>query len=138
MTTEGPTAVDRSVLARRGVVALVLGVLVNLALAFVLLELDVPRSTEFFQYGPIVFWTTLGVFGATVVYYFVTQRSRTPNRTFARIALGVLVLSFLPDVALAVFVDAVTTSEAVALMSLHVPPAAICIVTLTGWVAWGR
>jgi len=123
---------DRTVLAKRGGIALVLALSVNLALGWLFLSADVPGSTEFFQYGPIALWTTLGVIGATAVYYFLTKRSETPNRSFTLIAVAVLVLSFLPDLGLALFVDDVTNSEAVSLMVLHVPPAFICIAVLTG------
>ncbi|WP_394349021.1 DUF6069 family protein [Natrialba swarupiae] len=98
------------------------------------LSADIPGSTEFFQYGPIALWTTLGVVGATAVYYFLTKRSDTPNRSFTLIAVAVLVLSFLPDLGLALFVDDVTNSEAVSLMVLHLPPAFICVAILTGWL----
>lgn len=125
---------DRTVLTKRGGIALVVALSVNLALGWLFLSADVPGSTEFFQYGPIALWTTLGVLGATAVYYLLTKRSDTPNRSFTLIAVAVLVLSFLPDVGLALFVDEVTTSEAVSLMVLHVPPAFISVAVLTGWL----
>ena len=125
---------DRTVLTKRGGIALVLALSVNLALGWLFLSAEIPGSTEFFQYGPIALWTTLGVVGATAVYSFLTKRSGTPNRGFALIAVVVLVLSFLPDLGLALFVDDVTNSEAVSLMVLHVPPAFICVAILTGWL----
>jgi hypothetical protein len=42
----------------------------------------------------------------------------------------VLVLSFVPDVGLALTADSVTTSEAIGLMALHVPPAVVAVLAL--------
>jgi len=134
MRANNEASADLTVLTKRGGITLVLALSVNLVLAWLFLSAEIPGSTEFFQYGPIALWTTLGVVGATAVYYFLTKRSETPNRSFTLIAVVVLVLSFLPDVGLALFVDDVTTSEAVSLMVLHVPPAVICIAVLTGWL----
>lgn len=68
--------------------------------------------------------------GATVVYGLLTRRSATPDRTFVRVAAVVLVLSFAPDVGLALTAGSVTTSEAVGLMTLHVPPAIVAVLAV--------
>ncbi len=64
------------------------------------------------------------------MYGLLTRRSATPDRTFVRVAAVVLVLSFAPNIGLALFDDAVTTSEAVGLMALHVPPAIVAVLAL--------
>ncbi len=77
-------------------------------------------------------WTTIGVVGATVVYGVVTRRSNKPERTFVRLVVVVLLLSFIPDVALLVFDDDATVGAVTALAILHIPPAVVCIGVLTG------
>jgi hypothetical protein len=42
----------------------------------------------------------------------------------------VLVLSFAPNIGLALFDNAVTTSEAIGLMTLQVPPAIVAVLAL--------
>jgi hypothetical protein len=130
MSTSHSRQIDTSTLAGRGVGAFAIALAVNFALGWVALSQDLVASTEFFQYPAIAVWTLLGVGGATVVYGLLTRRSATPDRTFVRVAAVVLVLSFVPDVGLALFDDAVTTSEAIGLMALHVPPAIVAVLSL--------
>lgn len=78
----------------------------------------------------IAVWTLLGIGGATVVYTLLVRRSATPDQTFVRIAATVLVLSFAPDIGLALTAESVTTTEAIGLMTLHVPPALVAVMML--------
>ncbi|WP_297886401.1 DUF6069 family protein [uncultured Halorubrum sp.] len=117
-------------LAVRGGGTFLIGAAVNLALVWIALTLDLVASTEFVQYRPVVVFTLLGTVGATVVYGALTRLSATPDRTFVRVAVAALVLSFLPDVGLLLAVEGVTTSEAIALMALHVPPAVTAMIAL--------
>ncbi|WP_048075786.1 DUF6069 family protein [Halorubrum sp. AJ67] len=130
MSIENYRPIDTQTLIARGVVALAIALIVNLVLGWVALTQNLVASTEFFQYPPIVVWTLLGMVGATVVYRVLTQRSTAPDRIFVRIAAIVLVLSFIPDLGLALFTDSVTLSEAIGLMSLHVPPAIVTVLAL--------
>ena len=59
-------------------------------------------SPEFppLQPGPPIAFTIMGVLGAVVVFAIVGRASRHPIRLFRMIALIVLVLSFIPDIAL--------------------------------------
>jgi hypothetical protein len=109
---------------------LAIALAVNLALGWLALRQDLVASTEFFRYPAIVVWTLLGTAGATVVYGVLTRRSATPGRTFVRVAAVALVLSFVPDVGLALNADSVTASEAIGLMILHVPPATVAVLVL--------
>lgn len=129
-TATSQRRVDASALLRRGAIALALALAANLALAWVALTVAFVDSQEFFQYGAIVLWTTLGIAGATAVYGVVARQSATPARTFLQVAAIALVVSFLPDIGLAVTADAVTTSEAIGLMILHVPPAVVAVLAL--------
>lgn len=117
-------------LAARGVVTFIIAVIVNLTLGWVALTQGLVASTEFFQYPPIVVWTLLGTVGATGVYGVLTRRSTTPDRTFVLLAIGALILSFLPNIGLLLAVEGVTTSEVIGLMALHVPPAIVAVLAL--------
>jgi hypothetical protein len=130
MSTSRQSPIDSRTLAGRGAGALAIALAVNFALGWVALSQDLVESTEFFEYPAIAVWTLLGIGGATVVYGLLTRRSRTPDRTFVRVAAAVLVLSFAPDIGLAVFSESVTTSEAIGLMALHVPPAIVAVLAL--------
>lgn len=121
---------DRRTLTTRGAGALTIALAVNLMLGWVVLSQGLVASTEFFRYPAIVVWTLLGMGGATLVYGALTRRATTPDRTFVRVAAIVLVLSFVPDIGLALTADSVTTSEAIGLMILHVPPALVSVLAL--------
>ncbi|MBP1923536.1 cytochrome bd-type quinol oxidase subunit 2 [Halorubrum alkaliphilum] len=128
MPSQNPTAARA--LATRGIGTFVIAVIVNLILGWITLSQNLVASTEFFQYPPIIVWTLLGTVGATLVYGALTRRSATPDQTFVRIAVAVLLLSFLPNIGLLFAVDDVTTSEAIGLMALHVPPAIVAVLAL--------
>lgn len=130
MNTTRRRPIDIQTLAGRGAGALAIALVVNLALGWVALSQDLVESTEFFQYPAIVVWTLLGMGGATIVYGVLTRRFATPDRTFLRVAAAVLVLSFVPDIGLALTAESVTTSEAIGLMVLHVPPAIVAVLAL--------
>ncbi|WP_245202874.1 DUF6069 family protein [Halorubrum alkaliphilum] len=117
-------------LAARGAVTFIIAVIVNLTLGWVALTQGLVASTEFFQYPPIVVWTLLGTAGATGVYGVLTRRSTTPDRMFVLLAIGALILSFLPNIGLLLAVEGVTTSEVIGLMALHVPPAIVAVLAL--------
>jgi hypothetical protein len=121
---------DVGTLAKQGAGALAIALAVNLVLGWIGLSQNLVESTEFFRYPAIVVWTLLGMSGATIVYGVLAGRSVTSDRTFVRVAAIVLVLSFIPDIGLALFTDSVTTSEAIGLMVLHVPPAVVAVLAL--------
>ena len=126
------SSVDWPTLGKRGGVTLVLSLLINYVLLTVVLQLELVASYEHLAYPPVTIWTTVGVIGATVVYGLLHRWSETPDRTFVRVAIVVLLLSFIPDGALLAFDEAATVGAATILAVLHIPPAAVCIVTLTG------
>jgi hypothetical protein len=130
MSTGHQRSVDVRTLATQGTGALAIALVVNLTLGWVALSQGLVASTEFFRYPAIVVWTLLGMGGATLVYGVLTRRAATPDRTFVRVAAVVLLLSFAPDIGLALTADSVTTSEAVGLMTLHVPPAIVSVLAL--------
>ncbi len=99
--------------------------------------LDIP--TEFpplAEPGPTVFFTAVGVFGATAVFAVVRRRSDRPEVLFRWIALGVLMLSVLPDLwllsdgAAGAFPGATPAAVGV-LMLMHLVAAAVIVWFLT-------
>ena len=129
-TTYRQQPIEVGALAKRGVGALAIALVVNLALGWIALTADLVGSTEFFRYPAIALWTTLGIAGATGVYGAVTRVSNSPDPTFVRLAGAVLVLSMLPNIGLIVAGNTVSTSEGVGLMALHVPPAIVAVLAL--------
>lgn len=125
-----PPTVSTAEIGKRGGVALVASIVVNIAVLWTVIALGLTASTEAFDYPSTVFLTTVGVVGATVVYWLLVRRSAAPDETFVRVAIGALMLSFLPDVGLYVGGEA-TLGEVVTLMILHLPPAVACILSLT-------
>jgi len=124
--------VDRPTLIKRGIIALVLSLLINYVLLTAILQLELVAPYEHLAYPPVTIWTVGGVVGATLVYALLVRRSPIPRQTFVRIAIVVLLLSFIPDGALLLFDEEATLGAAVALAGLHIPPAAVCVAILTG------
>ncbi len=99
--------------------------------------LDIP--TEFPPLaapGPTVFFTAVGVFGATGVFAVVHRRSDRPEYLFRWIAAGVLLLSLLPDLVLlsgggASNFPGATPAAVGVLMLQHVVAAAVIVWFLT-------
>ena len=119
-------------LAVRGGLAVALSLFLNYLLLTIILQLELVATYDHLAYPPVTLWTTIGVVGATVAYGVVTRRSNKPERTFVRLVVVVLLLSFIPDVALLVFDNDATVGAVTALAILHIPPAAVCIGVLTG------
>lgn len=127
--------VDSSRILVAGVVALVAALVVNLALRAIALAL-VDISAEFMPLAtnfPVILFTTLGVLGATAVYFFLVRRRRgAAVATFRRLAIIVLILSFLPDIGLLLSgAPGATLPAILALMVMHVTTAVIVVGVLT-------
>ena len=130
-STSESDPVDVLDLVTRGAVALVLSVVGTVVVLEAVLAGDLVEPFDATAVPPVVLLTTLGVVGATVVYGVLTRRSSTPDRTFARLAAVVLVLSFVPDLALLELDPEATVSGVVLLVVLHVVVAAVCVMVLT-------
>ena len=84
-----------------GLVAAVAASLANLALMFFTKpSLGLPDTFGPLNTVPIILWSFIGAFGAIGVYALIRRFSATPNRTFVIVAVIVLVLSFIPDLAI--------------------------------------
>lgn len=126
------TTTTRTVLLR-GVVAALLGAVVNAGLVAVAQSLGIAPEFRALTYPPVVFLSVVGALGATVTFALVERRtSGDPVRTFTRLATVVLVLSFVPDVGLLVADAAATVTGVVVLMVMHVVVATVSVALLTG------
>ena len=83
--------------------------------------------------GPVIGFTVVGVLGAVLVFALVARFSRRPVRLFRRIALVVLLLSFMPDLSLlnASPYAGTTVQSVIALMLMHVVAWLISVSLLT-------
>jgi hypothetical protein len=87
--------------------------------------------------GPTIFFTVIAALAAVCVHALVRRTSKRPDALFRRIALVVLVFSFLPDLwlltegAREAFPGASATGVGV-LMAMHVAAAAAIVWALTG------
>lgn len=126
------TTVGRRTLLVRGAVALVLSLGLNWLILGLVLELDLVTPFQALELAPVTVLTVAGVVGAVVVFALLDRWYRNPNPEFVRIALVVLVASWVPDIALLAFDENATLGAVFVLMILHVPPALVCIGSLTG------
>lgn len=128
------SAIDRSTILKRGAITWVMALVINLVALTVVLQADLVADHQFLHYGPVAFWTTVGIIGASAVYWWLATQRRDPNPLFVRIAIVVLVLSFAADVGLYLSDEDATAAVAATLASLHIPPALASIAGLTGWI----
>ena len=74
--------------------------------------------------GPIVVWSFVGAFGAVGVYALTKMWSTSPQRMFNIVAVSVLILSFIPDLAVVNVAEGPmaggTLGGAIVLMDMHV------------------
>jgi hypothetical protein len=83
--------------------------------------------------GPPAFLTFVGVLGAVVVFGLLAWLTRRPITLFRRIAVIVLLLSFVPDVLMLItgFNPGTTVPNVLVLMLMHVVAWAISVFGLT-------
>ena len=132
MSTVTPTVQPtRSVLARRGLTAVVASVAANSLLLALVLASGAVQSFMPLSYPPVLFLSAVGAIGATLVYGLLSRRVENPDRTFLRVAVVALALSFLPDIGLLFGDPQATILGVLVLMAMHVVVAAVCVGTLT-------
>lgn len=108
-----------------GIVAAVVSAVANLVLMLVTRSsIAVPEGFGPFGVIPIILWSDIGAFGAIGVYALIRKMSKSPNRNFTIAAVIVLVLSFIPDLALVYVTEGplggATTGAIIVLMIMHV------------------
>jgi hypothetical protein len=85
---------------------------------------------------PPIFDIGIGVAGAVFVFLQIAENGARPISTFRKIAAGVLLVSFAPDIAIPMrHIPGAGWPEAFVLMSMHVAVWAICITMLPRFVA---
>jgi hypothetical protein len=131
-STTAATARSRPSLVRRGALAVVGSAAANALLLTLVLATDLVAPFMALSYPPVVFLSAVGALGATGVYALLARRSETPDRTFRRVAVAVLLLSFLPDVGLYLADPAATLGVVLVLMFMHVVVAGVSVAALTG------
>ncbi len=122
---------DTRTVALRGVGALVVAVLANGILLTVVLQTNAVQRFQPLNYTSVIVLTSVGLLGATVVYWLLVQWKRDPDRYFAWIAIIVLVVSFIPDVGLLYVDPQATIAGVVVLMAMHAIAAGVAIGVLT-------
>lgn len=130
MGTDGPT-VGRSDLIARGAIAVSLSTVANWLLLWVVLATDAVEPFDPLSFPPVTLLTVAGAVGATLVYGALKRWVEQPDRTFIRIAAIVLLLSFVPDIALLELDADATVPAVIILMAMHIVVAAICVAILT-------
>lgn len=92
-----PTWTD---LARRGLATAAVASVANALLLTLVLGTGLVEPFAPLSYPPVVFLSAAGAVAATLVYGLLTGRVTDADRTFFRVAVAVLVASFLPDIGL--------------------------------------
>jgi hypothetical protein len=116
-----------------GPLAIVASILANLLLRQI--AVAALRPDPVFQpltFGPPIALTALGVLGAVIVFGLVARFARDPIPLFRRIALVVLIVSFVPDILMLVTnTPGATVANVLVLMLMHVVAWAISVELLT-------
>ena len=105
----------------RGGLAILLAVLANVVLVLGVDALAIAPAIPALNIPPVAFLSALGAGGG--------------NRTFVRVAVIVVLLSFVPDVALLAIDPATTLPAVLVLMVMHVVVAAVSVWVLRYWRA---
>jgi len=113
------------------IVAAIAAIVVIRLIAVAALQPD-PRFGPLTPSVPITF-TFIGVLGAVIVFAIVGRFARRPIRLFRRIALAVLLISFVPDILLLVIgaMPGTTLPNVLTLVLMHVVAWAITVRLLT-------
>lgn len=132
MSTVTPTVQPtRSMLARRGLLAVALSLVVNALVLTLVLASGAVQPFAPLSYPSVLFLSAVGAIGATIVYGLLSTRVENPDRTFLQVAAVVLLLSFVPDIGLLFNDPQATLAGVVVLMVMHVVVAGVCVGTLT-------
>lgn len=133
MSITGHTESERPSLFIRGGLAVVLALFLNVGLVLGANVAGIAPEFRALSVPPVAFLSALGAAGATLVYWLIHRSAADGDRTFLRIAVAVLLLSFVPDLAL-LEVDPVATPLGVAvLVVMHVVVAGVSISLLVYW-----
>lgn len=133
MSISGHAESDRPPLFIRSGLAVVLALFLNVGLVLGANAAGIAPEFRAVSLLPVAFLSVVGAAGAAVVYWLAHRYAADGDRTFLRIAGGVVVLSFVPDLALLAVDPAATPAGVVILMGMHVVVAAIAVWLLVSW-----
>lgn len=131
MTTPERPPIPFSLLFRRGLVTVGVGLVSTVVLLGMIRGLLGVSSFGPLTLGPVTFMTILAVSAATAVYGAVTRLWPWPDQLFIKLAAIVLVGSFLPLIGILLEDPDATIPAVGGLMLMHVAVAGICIAILT-------
>lgn len=130
-TAQSPSIAQWVVLALATAVSSVLAVLVVRGIELAIWP-DIAQFRPLDSVGRAIFLTVVPALGATAVLAWLAQRREQPVSTFIRIAVVILILSFIPDYALPFANKTLLASTATAF--LHVVAAIVIVgVLVTGY-----
>ncbi len=114
-----------------GLFTIIVSVVVNIVIDFVAVSfLTISPAFDNLQAPGIISLTVAGAIGAVFVFALVCRFSTRPIWLYRIIATIVLVVTFIPDLAL--FSESVATvSEVISLMVMHLATYIICVCMLT-------
>jgi hypothetical protein len=133
------TALDRigiKQIAIAGVIAALISLAGNwLVIALTIGFYDIPSAFAPLHIDRVTIFTILGVAGATGVFAFLARNRYDPTRLYWIISAIVLVLSFIPDIAMLFtdFIQGATIPGVVSLIVMHIIAAAASVSMMT-WV----
>jgi len=111
-----------------GLLAAVLSAVANAVLFFAVVNGFGVSDAALDHVTPTIVYSVLGALGGALVFAVIARWARQPIRTFRLISLGVLIVSFIPDL---FFAGATTPAGIPTLMLMHVVAAAIVVGLLT-------
>ena len=131
--TSEPKEVNISRIWLGGLVTIALAVIGNLILLW-LANMLLTIPPEFAPLGPlrISIFTVIGVLGGVIVYAILAAKAEHPIRTYQRIGWVVLILSFIPNIAMLFteFMPGATVTAVLVLILTHVVAGLIAIYVL--------
>jgi hypothetical protein len=130
-TTETERRRPATGLAGRAAIAVVASVAVNVGIVLAADAAGVGDDFRALTIPPVATLSAAGVVGAAVVYRLLARRVEDPDRTFRRVAVAALAVSFLPDLGLLVGDPAATPVGVALLMVMHVVVAGACLAAFT-------
>lgn len=123
-------------LARRGAVALVVAVGVNLGIAAIGTATVVTPGFEPFVPFFMARGTVVGVLGGVSVYGVLGRFRDDPDRLFGAFAVGFLLVSLVPVALRAPTLPGASTPGLVLLAGTHVVAGTACVVAVTDFGPW--
>jgi hypothetical protein len=112
-----------------GIAGTIVAAVLNALVAFAALALGVNREQDFQALngpGPAMTFTVIGLLAATFVFWLIAQRAARPLETFRKVAVVVLLISFLPDLLLLTQPGA-GVADVLTLMLMHVVAFAVIL-----------